>query len=299
MNLDDAELSKLNKSKLINIIKSNRRSSAPNKIDCQHSDDATPNDTPLTLQSVLSSESSLNEIKISIDFLRKELAESFNKQVDRLHDIVNSQQENIRKLEATINKLELKIERLEPSKDAGANSETPATSYDTSHRVWAPTEVIQSSLREIMAEEKEKERKKDNIIMFAASEPTTNNVNDRKNQDEKLIRDVFECIEVSDVNFQKCIRLGKASADKTRPILITVGDKLKRAEILKNAKKLRQLGDGNPLKNVIIKPDQTKLELEQEKKLVKELKVRKEKGETDIFIRNGKIIQGKPRNRED
>ena len=70
-------------------------------------------------------------------------------------------------------------------------------------------------------------------------------------------------------------------------ILVTVNDKEAKRQILRNAAELRQI---SVWKNIFVSPDFTFKERQANKILRDELKRRRSQGETNLIIRNGKII---------
>ena len=91
---------------------------------------------------------------------------------------------------------------------------------------------------------------------------------------------------------ESCNRIGKMDPEKNRMVKITVSSVETRRKILKDSRKLKDIDD---YKEVFIAPDLTKMQRLEDFKLRKELRDRKEKGETDIFIRSGKIVQRQQR----
>ena len=88
-------------------------------------------------------------------------------------------------------------------------------------------------------------------------------------------------------------RIGKErNSSKPRPIVIKLSNEDIRLKLLK----LRNLqyNDDSQDHNIYINPDRTKKEQEIYRKLLSELKERRSKGEENIAIRNGKIIEVLP-----
>ena len=86
-------------------------------------------------------------------------------------------------------------------------------------------------------------------------------------------------------------RLGKMkNTDKDRPILIKMKTERCCYEILKQSNQLRNSKD-KEVNNIAIRKDLTVRQREMNKKLTEELKRRRYRGETDIKIKNGKIVK--------
>ena len=75
-----------------------------------------------------------------------------------------------------------------------------------------------------------------------------------------------------------------------RPILLKLPDTQTQRTVLSKAKNLKQ-ADTETSSNVYIVPDKTPKEREKYLELQKELKERKDKGETDLMIRDVKVVK--------
>ena len=111
---------------------------------------------------------------------------------------------------------------------------------------------------------------------------------ERSKLDTQKLAHLFQSeLNVGDIEITKCIRLGKVSQTRTRPVLITVPSVNVRSIILKNASSLRKSVN---FKNVYISPDLTVKEREKAKQLRTELQRRRSQGELNLVIRRGKIV---------
>ena len=91
-----------------------------------------------------------------------------------------------------------------------------------------------------------------------------------------------------DVNFQ-CKRIGRINIAGKQLLLIRYEDENSKRSVLRSAKLLR---NNDATKEWYIRPDMTKNEQELMKKLVVELKDKREKEkDKTFFISNGRIIQ--------
>ena len=84
-------------------------------------------------------------------------------------------------------------------------------------------------------------------------------------------------------------RVGRQSVDRPRTLILKLSSVADKADILKNSRKLKHLPDLDARRNVIIKPDLTKMQQKENKELQMELKRRRSLGES-VIIRSGKII---------
>ena len=149
-------------------------------------------------------------------------------------------------------------------------------------------------------ETKEKLAKENNICIFNVPESikSTTDESQARLEDVKKLHSILDkhiTLEKEDVLrvYRKKIR----DENKPRPIIIMLKSKEKRTELLK----LRGLmyeeqndsDDVTGITPIYISKDRTRLEQEQNKILVLELKRRRKNGE-NIYIRNGKIVQYQP-----
>ena len=98
-------------------------------------------------------------------------------------------------------------------------------------------------------------------------------------------------INTSDIEILKATRLGKLS-DKPRLLRISVSNEQSRAGILRAASKLKS---SKKWSSLYFSADLTQRERETNRQLRAELQYRKENGENNLRIRNGKIVTVQPR----
>ena len=102
--------------------------------------------------------------------------------------------------------------------------------------------------------------------------------------------DIFKnSLGIREFKIEKVIRLGKKEQGKTRPILVKMQNTKEKWNVISNSKKLRN-EQSTSKKFIYIMPDLTDKERENDKKLVEELKTRRNNGETNIKISRGKIV---------
>ena len=81
--------------------------------------------------------------------------------------------------------------------------------------------------------------------------------------------------------------MGKSAEEKVRLLLIVIEDLSHKEFIVSHSYYLRRYSQ---YKNVYISTDMTKFQREKHRKLVQELKQRREGGEKNLIILNGKIV---------
>ena len=143
--------------------------------------------------------------------------------------------------------------------------------------------VIDLKLDDMKDEEKERERRQNNVILYNVPEKVEGK-NDKTIVEEILKHDLG----VKDVKIEDVFRLGVGK--EPRPILLKVKDAQTQKVVLSKAKNLKQ-ADTEISRNIYIVSDKTPRERERYRELQKELKERKDKGETDLMIRDMKVVK--------
>ena len=98
-----------------------------------------------------------------------------------------------------------------------------------------------------------------------------------------------------DTTVTQCVRLGKPRAHSSQPLLATLADENDAREAIRLVKSLRDSARKEISENVFLNPDLTKEQLTIQYNLRHELKRRKASGETDIVIKNDRIVHRTPR----
>jgi len=137
----------------------------------------------------------------------------------------------------------------------------------------------------------EKEKRKTSLIIHGIKESNSDESDEREEDDLGVVASMLHELKCESTTMKKVIRLGKrpegvgdSSVDvKSRPIKLVVESVEEKLKIIKSAKNLRMAREGD-WKDVFIHQDLTIKEREQRRKLVQELKDRKEKGETDLIL---------------
>ena len=144
------------------------------------------------------------------------------------------------------------------------------------------------------SEQKSREQKALNVCIFNIPESDADSIEDQYKEDVSKFKEILSneiVLEKEDV--KAFYRIGQeAKSSKPRPIIL----KLTNEDVRRKLLMLRNLiftNSSNECK-VFINPDRTKKEQEAHRKLLSELKERKSKGEENIVIRNGKIIEFLP-----
>lgn len=227
MEFDDNELSKLNKNKLINIIKSNRRSSAPNKLDSQHSVDVTPNAAPLTLQSM----------ELLLDTKLQALSKDFANRIEQLEQENSTLRVQLDTLSVQINSYMAsttsRIDQLETKL-----SKTPTPNNTIHNQLSAQQDII------LTLQRKEIEN---NLVIHGIQESTDSH---------SAVSLLLPAVGVNADSIDRIFRIGKKpDNNKPRTIKVILKDRNSKFTALKNAKNLRK---DDKFKGIYINSDQIK-----------------------------------------
>ena len=157
--------------------------------------------------------------------------------------------------------------------------------------------VILSKAKDDKNEELEKEKRKTNVVIFGLRESEVETSEGRLGEDTELIESMLQKLNCESVKPVRVTRLGKRALlssegqdVKPRPVQVVLESEEQQTLTLKKAKNLKEIREGG-WSRVYIHRDLTPAERQQRQLMVKELVVRKINGETDLMIRNGRIIK--------
>ena len=129
-----------------------------------------------------------------------------------------------------------------------------------------------------------RERRKCNVVVHNLPEPTDPQENQN---DVNTFLEICQSVLNVEVELVKCYRLGKKQNSRPRSLLIQLKDELSRNLVLSNAPNLRF---NETCKHIYIQQDLTPTERAAHKRLYEELKRRRNHGENNLIIRNGRIV---------
>ena len=138
--------------------------------------------------------------------------------------------------------------------------------------------VIDMKLDDMKEEQKEKDKRQNNVILYNVPEKL-----EGTNDKEVVENLILEELGVREAKVEEITRLG--TGNEPRPILLKLNDAQTQRKVLNKAKLLRDA------RNIYIAPDKTIKEREKYRDLQKELRERKERSQTDLIIRDGKIVK--------
>lgn len=208
--------------------------------------------------------------------LRSEIKNDMNETIDELKNLVISQNEQITTLKEIISAQQKEIDEIKKQYLKREDMEN--------HIQKMENKCMEENIDEYM----ERKEKRENIVVFGLKESNKPTINEKIEDDLKAIEKIKKDIGCEGTGeILKVFRIGKKS-ERPRPIVVKCDSRNTWRDILTNSKKLREIAI---FENVHIQPQLTKKQLLAEKELKNELRMRKEKGEKNLSIKNGKIIR--------
>ena len=152
-------------------------------------------------------------------------------------------------------------------------------------------ENIAKVVAEELDERRERELRKNNVIIHNIPESNEETPQENEQADQNFIKRIADELSVEEIEISETKRIG-AAGTKPRLVKVTLKSAPQRRELLQKAKNLRTTEEQG-LKKIFIVPDLSKRAREESKKLREELKRRRENGEMNLIISKGKIIKKK------
>jgi len=147
---------------------------------------------------------------------------------------------------------------------------------------------LSTTFSSILSEEREKDKRKLNLILHNVPESTDINSDVRKQCDTDTAKAVFNQHLGIATSVSNATRLGK-KGNRSRLLRVTVSSERDKAIILRNSTKVRSTNGEEFLKKLYITPDLTPTEREQNKALRSKLKEMNQQG-NKYRIKNGQIV---------
>ena len=171
-------------------------------------------------------------------------------------------------------------------------------------RELVSNDQIKGLVTEEMAERKEVETRRLNLVCLNLPESRKDDPKDRQEEDHDFLFNVLENkmnLDMGAIEISKVVRLGKREAGQTkrRPIRFTVNQFDHKRQILKANNLLRKSEDV-VYSNIYFTPDLTKNQRKHAYELRVERRSRENNGERDLKISRGKIVTvGKETNKDE
>ena len=259
----------------------------------------------------------VDDTNTKLDKTEKNLTETLNQKFDELQTTINNiknscEEEKFNKLQTQISNLQVSckqpLENLQTEfdtlKDPTKCRESPLFSSlfksDTEEidiRSIVSKELEEKKKSDLEAkkkldeEMKLREKKKSNLIVFNVPEDhTISDQMELMKDDFSKVQEIYnERVYLAETDLLNITRIGKKNQDKIRPILLVFKNEDIRNKILRNNRDLKYKHD-NISSSIYVHIDRTQQQREIENKLREELRKRKNDGETNIVIRNERIV---------
>lgn len=152
--------------------------------------------------------------------------------------------------------------------------------------------AVTTKLHEDLEEREERNRRRTSVIIHGLQESSSDDEDVRQSEDEEHMIGLLHEIKCDNVSINGIVRLGKRAEDlsvKPRPMKVIVASEEQKIKVLKQAKNLKSKKEGG-FDKVFIHQDLTPKQRQERKVLVDELKRRKDQGEENLILVNGRIV---------
>ena len=136
-------------------------------------------------------------------------------------------------------------------------------------------------------------RRRKFLILSGVAERSLGSVEERRSADTEIIREIAAELRIQ-VEPTEVARIGKIDQSRPRLLRFKCKNLERRSEFLRKGKELRR---SRRFDKIFVNPDQTFLQRQKSKELRDQLKVRRKANE-DVYIRHGKIVEGRPNEKE-
>ena len=239
------------------------------------------------LESQLRMEERLDEV---ISGVEKKMVETGDVMERKMSELVGKWETDKRSQDDDGSKQEPQ-QRIEAKVDALL--ETVSANKTDSHYVQ---DCVEDAILVKMAEEHEEaeeiRKRKSNVVIFGVPESSETDFEKRRTDDEDQLQTVLHLIKCDNTTVNKIVRMGRRPEQgdaKPRPMLVTMASEKQKDQVLAKSKNLKRSGHEG-MDKVFIFQDLTPRQREKRKRLVQELKDRKQRGESDLIIAGGKIV---------
>jgi cell division septum initiation protein DivIVA len=207
-----------------------------------------------------SSASNENDITTTLLQLVIKVTEVLTKNAD-LQDQIRDLKDHIRDLKESNKCL---TERIQVLEDASGEWSTKQRHFT------APLPDINALTSTVADELQGRKDKEMNLVILGLEERPVEATDENESADMaeaaemRLVKDVLQSIDVTNPNITKVFRMGRRNTGRPRPVKVLCDDRASRSNILMNAKKLKNLPDGDRRKKVFIRADLTQLQRDQD-----------------------------------
>ena len=149
---------------------------------------------------------------------------------------------------------------------------------------------VADAVRKARMEEKDKEQRKNSLILYNVPEPSLGESIQMKAEDEKFVNDLRDFLfngEVNEGQVANVIRLGRRQDQKIRPIKVILNRVDYKFEMLKKSNRLQNCTEAR-FRDINLAPDKTSKERAEYKKLKEIIATA---NDPSLVIRRGKVIK--------
>ena len=236
----------------------------------------------------------LVQLKVSQDESKIQLNQ-ISSRVTNLKQDLQKTVEKVVKQEVE-SQLGAKIQDLESRLQGQINAIRPVNTPNRDLTKDCDRDEIEDLVAKAISEERDKERRRPNLMIFNVPEVNSTDSEKRKQYDKQMVISILnQVMEVRDIEHKilKVIRMGRRDPESTnlfkRPLKVKFNDIDTKFKFLQKAYKLRELEDES-MKEIRISNDRTPQESDKYRKLRAEMEIRKERGEAYWRIRRGKLV---------
>ena len=242
-------------------------------------------------------------IKKEVEVMKKDVVSTVEGQVKEVETrVVDKLDKQIEKVGANIEGIRKDIpskQQMEDlmkemiQKEMGQRS-TDTNQPGTSSQQTSPGTQMRNTVASVTSEMREKRKREKRLIIHRLEEQNTNLKAERESKDKDTIIDIasktlgLKNIKKDDIILAE--RLGEKKDDQPHPLLIELSDLTKKNMILRRATQLQE----SPYQHISIRYDMTKLEREQQKKLIEEAKKMEENLEEESVGKFQFRVRGPP-----
>ena len=217
----------------------------------------------------------VRQLRSDVGSLKAENADYQKRIIDLQNQLIVKQEEQLTSVKSTV-EAEMKTYSAAVKETVGTEMKTYSSAVSKSCSAALAPKKLQTAVKKVA----EKEERSKNVIIYGLEE----------NSNEELQAKVFKVLEeIGDKPvIEDCLRIGALKENSTRPVKFSLRSSAHVAQVLRNARKLRTL---EGYESVYICPDRSLEERRAYKKLVDELKEKRDSERDKVhFIRHNKVV---------
>ena len=217
----------------------------------------------------------MEAMKNAIQILEQKLLRSHETAIHSQEQVIKAQQQLIAKQSAEIEQIGVTVQNSVTETLKAEVKSTYASALGSSG-----TGISTEKLKQVHRDLRDEEDRSSNFMIFGMKESAEESVGRNV---ELLLDEIDEKPKCSEAN-----RIGKKEDSVTRPIRVTVSSPSVVSQILKNASRLK---DSDRYQEVFLGPDRSKSERLERRKLVEDLKKKRDAEPSSKFvIRRGEVV---------